>query len=184
VTQPDHSTISKAVFTSAWIDFCRISEGRFEYWRRFGDYLFQSPPREIPRALLSLPPTFRPRGRRPASRKPRPPMPGAERIPIEKAAAILGPPVRTMQALAARGEIPGAAKIGGRWTFDIEKLRRLVRHRERETWQSGKPLPDATGAAVPSGVALRYAGDSSAGRLKQLIQRSRKRVGKLAKSGR
>ena len=65
------STVSRAVFTSAWIDFCQTSEGRHEYWRRFGDYLFQSPPREIPRELLSLPPyTLRARSRRPASRKP------------------------------------------------------------------------------------------------------------------
>ena len=65
MTQPDHSTVSRAVFTSAWIEFCRTSEGRHEYWRRFGDYLFTDPKREIPRELLSLPPpTFRPRGRR------------------------------------------------------------------------------------------------------------------------
>ena|SRR5262245_6456667 len=62
-------------------------------------------------------------------RKPRLPdgrKPHVERVSIEKAAAVLGPPVRTVQDLAARGEIPGAAKIGGRCTFDIEKLRRLV----------------------------------------------------------
>ena len=55
MTQPDHSTVSRAVFTSAWIGFCRTSEGRHEYWRRFGDYLFTEPAREIPRELLSLP---------------------------------------------------------------------------------------------------------------------------------
>ena len=56
MTQPDRSTVSSAVFTSAWIEFCRTSEGRQEYWRRFGDYLFTNPQREIPRELLSLPP--------------------------------------------------------------------------------------------------------------------------------
>ena len=56
MTQPDHSTVSKAVFTSTWTEFCRTSEGRYEYWRRFGDYLFTNPAREIPRELLSLPP--------------------------------------------------------------------------------------------------------------------------------
>ena len=54
--QSNHSTASRAVFTSAWIDFCRTSEGRHEYWRRFGDYLFTEPRREIPCELLSLPP--------------------------------------------------------------------------------------------------------------------------------
>ena len=60
MTQPDHSTVSKAAFTSAWIEFCRTN-GSQEYWRRFGDYLFTDPTREIPRELLSLPaPSFRP----------------------------------------------------------------------------------------------------------------------------
>ena len=64
-----------------------------------------------------------------------------ERGPIGKAAAILGLPLRTVQDQSARGEIPGAAKIGGRWTYDIETLRRHVKQRERETWQSGKRRP-------------------------------------------
>jgi len=34
-------------------------------------------------------------------------------------------PSRTIQDLAARGEIAGAAKLGRRWTFDLEKLRRF-----------------------------------------------------------
>ena len=141
--QSNRSTASRAVFTSAWIEFCRTGEGRHEYRRRFGDYLFTEPRPRSPRAL-SLPPLRRPRsGRR--RRTLRPPTPGVERVSIERAAVILGPPLRTVQALAARGEIPGAAKIGGRWTFDIEKLRRLVRQRERETWQSGRRRPDATG---------------------------------------
>ena len=57
--QSNHSTVPRAVFTSAWTDFCRTSEGRYEYWRRFGDYLFQQPAREIPSELLSLPPFMR-----------------------------------------------------------------------------------------------------------------------------
>ena len=181
--QSNHSTVSRAVFTSAWTDFCRTSEGRYEYWRRFGDYLFQQPAREIPSELLSLPPFMRrPRsGRR--ERNARPPAPGVERVSMEKAAAILGSPVRTVQDLAARGEIPGAAKIGGRWTFDIEKLRRLVRQRERETWQSGRRRPDATGAAVPSGRELRFAGAKSDGRFTQVTRRLRGRSIKPGGSG-
>ena len=59
--QSNHSTASRAVFTSAWIEFCRTGEGQHEYWRRFGDYLFTQPSREIPGELLSLPPMRRPR---------------------------------------------------------------------------------------------------------------------------
>ena len=178
MTQPDHSTPSRAAFRSAWTEFCRTSEGRYEYWRRFGDYLFQQPSREIPSELFSLPPL---RSRR--QRTLRPPTPGVERVSIARAAVILGPPVRTVQALAARGEIPGAAKIGGRWTFDIEKLRRLVRQRERETWQNGRRRPDATGGQIPSGRGLRFAGAKSDGRFTQVTRRLRGQNTRLGGSG-
>jgi len=46
-----------------------------------------------------------------------------ERIRAHVAAGILGVETRTVQALAARGELPGAAKIGGLWTFDEAALR-------------------------------------------------------------
>src|SRR5207249_752896 len=46
-----------------------------------------------------------------------------ERGTIEQAMAILGLPKRTIQQKAQRNEIPGAVKIFGRWTFDIDKLR-------------------------------------------------------------
>ena len=59
--QSNRSTASRAVFTSAWIEFCRTGEGRHEYWRRFGDYLFTEPRREIPSELLSLPPPASPK---------------------------------------------------------------------------------------------------------------------------
>jgi hypothetical protein len=59
VTQTHNNTIPDAVFTSAWTEFCRTN-GSQEYWRRYGDYLFTDPKREIPRELLSLPPGYRP----------------------------------------------------------------------------------------------------------------------------
>lgn len=49
-----------------------------------------------------------------------------ERIRAHHAATILGVELRTVQALAARGELPGAAKIGGLWTFDESALRRFA----------------------------------------------------------
>lgn len=117
-------------------------------------------------------------------RRQRPPLrPGIERISIEQAAAILGPPVRTVQALAARGEISGAAKIGGRWTFDVEKLRQLVRQKERQAWQSGKRHPAAIGAAGLFGAGFRSVGVSSADRFTQLTRRLRGRTTKPGGSG-
>lgn len=107
----------------------------------------------------------------------------SERGGVAEAAAILGLPVRTVQDMAARGELPGAAKFGRRWTFDPEKLRRFVRDKERHAWQSGKHQPDVTGEGIPSGAGLRSAGGSSAGRLTQLIRASQKRASKLARRG-
>jgi excisionase family DNA binding protein len=48
------------------------------------------------------------------------------RIQTAAAAAILGVTPRTVQNLAKRGELPGAAKIGKVWTFDRAKLLRYI----------------------------------------------------------
>ena len=71
VTHLHSSMVSRAVFLSAWTEFCRTN-GSQEYWHRFGDYLFKDPPREIPSDLLSLPPLLPPKRRH---RQPRPPVP-------------------------------------------------------------------------------------------------------------
>jgi hypothetical protein len=47
-----------------------------------------------------------------------------ERIRTTHAAEILGSTPRTVQALALRGELPDAARIGGVWTFSEAALRR------------------------------------------------------------
>lgn len=49
------------------------------------------------------------------------------RIQSAEAAAMLGVSVRTVQLRAAAGEIPGAALIFGRWTFDPVMLRRFIK---------------------------------------------------------
>jgi hypothetical protein len=108
-----------------------------------------------------------------------------ERGSTEKAAAILGLKSRKLQAMAQRGGIPGAAKLGRQWTFDLAKLRRFVDQQEKIACQeSVKRPPDATGAAIFSGHKFDGVGVSSAGRLKQMIQQSQKRVAKQAKRGR
>src|SRR6266852_2290324 len=107
-----------------------------------------------------------------------------ERGTIDKAIAIIGLPARTVQAMAARGELPGAAKFGRRWTFDLTKLRRLVTIRERETWARGNQRhhPDATGGAIASGAGLRSTAETSDGAYTQILQRLRANAKRRASS--
>ncbi|OYX67701.1 MAG: hypothetical protein B7Y95_22530 [Rhizobiales bacterium 32-66-11] len=63
--------------------------------------------------------------------------PKRERIRAFEASAILGVEVRTVQALACRGELPGACKIGGLWTFDEAALRAWIKDRSAPGNQSG-----------------------------------------------
>ena len=109
--------------------------------------------------------------------------PPAERGTTIEAAAILGLKPRKLQAMAQRGEIPGAAKLGRQWTYDLAKLRRFVEQQEKVTacQRSAKPRPDAIGAAEFYGRKFRSAGGASGGRLRQMIQHSQRRVGKRAK---
>jgi hypothetical protein len=55
-----------------------------------------------------------------------------ERLGTEAARLITGLSARGLQAMAARGEVPGAAKLGKKWTFDAIKLRRWIAQRETE----------------------------------------------------
>jgi len=159
VTQPDHSTVSSAVFKSAWTEFCQTNEVAARVfapiWRlSVPESPSQHPPRAAhPSPHLSTkvepPPTS-------ASRAWRSRDPNASRL--KKAAVILGPPMRTVQALPRRGEIPGAAKIGGRWTFDSKNCDGWSDRESARHWQSEERRPDATGAAVPSGVRAKVCG--------------------------
>lgn len=60
------------------------------------------------------------------------PSPKPERIDARAAALITGRSVRAVQDMAARGQIPGAAKIGRAWTFDEMTLRDWIRQLEAE----------------------------------------------------
>ena len=52
------------------------------------------------------------------------------RIQSRAAADMTGLSVRAIQDMAARGDVPGAAKLGSRWTFDYDRLRALIAERE------------------------------------------------------
>src|ERR1700683_4960595 len=94
-----------------------------------------------------------------------------ERCTIEAAELILGLKRRNVQAMSARGEIPGAAKFGSIWTCDIAMLRRYVTEQEERGWPRNvqRRRRDATGARVPSGAALGKTAATSDGHLKQTI---------------
>ena len=77
-----------------------------------------------------------------------------ERITIDEARPLIGLPTRTVQAMAARGEIPGATKFRRRWTFDRSKLEGWIAQKETETWQNAqKRRPAAIGEGLPSGAS-------------------------------
>jgi hypothetical protein len=50
-----------------------------------------------------------------------------ERCLIDEAHRITGLPKRNIQYLAQKGRIPGASRLGMRWTFDKATLRRWAR---------------------------------------------------------
>jgi excisionase family DNA binding protein len=108
----------------------------------------------------------------------------AERVNVERAGQILGLHPRTVQKMAQRRELPGAARFGRRWTFNEDKLRSYVRHKERETWHAQKHQPDVIGVRTFSGAALKSKAAKSDGRFTQIIQRLRDSAEKPEKRGR
>ena len=51
----------------------------------------------------------------------------------EQVALETGLSVRTIQSMARRGDIPGAARLGHQWTFDVVKLQRWIKQGEIES---------------------------------------------------
>src|SRR6185503_10487433 len=80
----------------------------------------------------------------------------AERVGISEASLIAGIPKRTLQAFAASGGIPGAAKPAGRWTFDVEELRHWARKVNRKA-----PCPISTNAGKRGGRVSRSVGSNT-----------------------
>lgn len=94
-----------------------------------------------------------------------------ERGQIRDACSILGKKDRTVRALAASGKLPGCARIGGTWTFNLAKLRAYVEFREREAWRSARPQRGVTGAGTRYGAGFRPEAAISDGRYEQTIQK-------------
>lgn len=98
-----------------------------------------------------------------------------ERIRADAAAGILGVEVRTVQALAARGEVPGAAKIGGLWTFDESALRSWIKERT-QCQKDRRPRSTATGEGKRSGRDLPLQATKSARACEQALRELRRSV--------
>lgn len=93
-----------------------------------------------------------------------------ERIRANRAAAILGVNKRTIQAMALRGDLPRAARIGGLWTFEEAALREYVEERiQRPSAKAGlRPRPDhADTLSSLSERRARQACDEASARLRQ-----------------
>ena len=104
-----------------------------------------------------------------------------KRCKIAGAVSRLAEAERTIRDMAARGEIPGAAKIRGVWSFDIALLDAFVAEKERQAWQNAttvRPLRAASGAMGRSTGAYRPAAKTSSGHYGQTIQRLRHSAGK------
>src|SRR5271166_2944564 len=76
--------------------------------------------------------------------------PRPERVRPPEVANMTGLSVRKVQELSAAGRIPGAAKLGGVWTYDPEQVRKWIKQRERQTWRGDSPSI-ATSATASSG---------------------------------
>jgi hypothetical protein len=108
----------------------------------------------------------------------------AERGTIEKAELILGLKRRNIQAMAARGELPGAAKFGSTWTFDLAKLRQYVKQGEERAWAGDvvQRRRAVTGAGIFSGAAFGKTAAPSDGALRRTTSRLRLNAMRLARA--
>jgi hypothetical protein len=109
---------------------------------------------------------------------PRHPLASAvERIKMARAIEITGESERTLQAAAARGEIPGASKPCKCWTFDERELRAWIERgkpcqSDDRTEMSGRQRTRSS-AAKSGGRASRLAAGSSEEAYRQAMARLR-----------
>jgi hypothetical protein len=110
-----------------------------------------------------------------------PPPLAPERIKMAAARAITGKGERALRALAPK--IPGAAKIGGEWTFNEARLRSWIDAKEQEAGQcqnDARHHNTVSGRVTSYGGARRSAARSGDGRYEQtmsrLLQRGSKRT--------
>jgi hypothetical protein len=106
----------------------------------------------------------------------------ADRITIERAGDILGLATRTVQKMSQRGQLPGAALMGRRWTYDEDKLHGYVRNQERAVWLGrSKHRQGVIGKTVSSTVASRSTAKPTDDLYSRVIQKSRDAVAQRKK---
>jgi hypothetical protein len=100
-----------------------------------------------------------------------------KRVKVVDAVSLLGIEARTVRDMAQRGEIPGAAKPRGVWTFDLALLEQFTQDCERAACQrasEGRRLREVvSGEAKPSTAGFRPQVETSSGRCAQVILRLR-----------
>lgn len=97
-----------------------------------------------------------------------------ERVRMAEACAITGKASRAIQDMAATGKIPGAAKIGGEWTFNELTLRRWVERLESTPCQEpdgGRPRLIRFGGGASCGAGSRSAARTASGRYEQTMRK-------------
>jgi hypothetical protein len=100
-----------------------------------------------------------------------PDMNDVPRIGAPEVARRIGRSLRGVQALAARGAIPGAAMIGGRWSFDPVKLKQWIEDLENATARSASARPShREGYSAPVSAALLRANRKAAEAYERLMK--------------
>lgn len=107
------------------------------------------------------------------------------RCKIAGAVARLGIEPRTVRDMAAGGEIPGAAKFRGVWSFDIALLDLFIAEKEREACQNSlKPRRAVIGGTASSTAAFSYpVAVTTDGHYRRTIQKLRESAAKRSAAG-
>lgn len=80
----------------------------------------------------------------------RPKAPIRRRVKTAEAVSLTGLEPRTIRDMAALGQIPGAAKPRGIWTFDLDLLKLFVRDSETQVRQNAKVRQHLVGKSSSS----------------------------------
>jgi hypothetical protein len=101
-----------------------------------------------------------------------------KRVKIAQAVSILGLEARTVRDMASAGEIPGAAKPRGIWTFDAALLDQFNQEREIAACRSAaggrKPQKAVSGGTACSTAGYRPGAATSNGHYEQTILKLRR----------
>lgn len=100
-----------------------------------------------------------------------PAYPEAERIRCRDVCRMTSLSLRKVQQLAVAGKIPGAARIGGVWTFDPARVRAWIREQELQCLER-PPISISGTASIGHGSRLPDA--SIEQRFAQLMQGKRR----------